>query len=87
MEQQIAVAKVMTDLTCWKCGEETLKDMVAAVDANAFRGAKVEASGLLQSECTKCGAHSVNAAQARHNKLLGRRNRKAIIKAANSKSS
>ena len=87
MEQQIAVTKVMTDLTCWKCGEETLKETTVVVDANAFRSAKVEASGVMQSECTKCGTHSVNAAQALHNKILGRRNRKAIIKAANRKSS
>ena len=88
MEQQIvAVAKVMTDLTCWKCGEETLKEMTVAVDTNAFRRPKVEASGLMQSECTKCGSHSVNAVQARHNKMLGRKNRKAIIKEANRKSS
>jgi hypothetical protein len=87
MQQQIAAAKVMTDLTCWKCGEETLKEMAVAVDTNAFRSAKVEASGLMQSECTKCGAHSVNAAQARHNRMLGRKNRKTIIKEANRKSS
>ena len=86
MEQQIAATKVMTDLTCWKCGEETLKEAVVAVDTNAFRSAKVEASGLMQSECTKCGAHLVNATQARHNKSLGRRNRKAIIKEQNRKS-
>jgi hypothetical protein len=86
MEQQIAVTKVMTDLTCWKCGEETLKDTTVVVDTKAFR-AKVEASSVMQSECTKCGTHSVNAAQALHNKILGRKNRKAIIKEANRKSS
>ena len=87
MEQQIAATKVMTDLTCWKCGEETLKETTVVVDTNAFRSAKVEASGVMHSECTKCGTHSVNAAQALHNKILGRRNRKAIIKEANRKSS
>jgi predicted nucleic-acid-binding Zn-ribbon protein len=87
MEQQIAATKVMTDLTCWKCGEETLKETAVVVDTNAFRSAKVEASGVMHSECTKCGTHSVNAAQALHNKILGRRNRKAIIKEANRKSS
>ena len=86
MEQQIPAVKVMTDLTCWKCGEETLKEMTVAVDTNAFRSVKVEASGVMQSECTKCGTRSVNAAQALHNKTLGRRNRKAIIKEANRKS-
>ena len=87
MEQQIATAKVMTDLTCWKCGEEALKDTTVVVDTKAFRSAKVAASGVMQSECTKCGTHSVNAAQALHNKILGRKNRKAIIKEANRKSS
>ena len=86
MEAQIATAKVMTDLTCWKCGEETLKQMAEVADPKAFGGAKAVASGVMQSECTKCGAHSVNAVQARHNKVLGRKNRKAIIKASNRKS-
>ena len=86
MEAQTATAKVMTDLTCWKCGEETLKQMVEVVDTKAFKRAKVEASGLMQSECTKCGTLSVNALQSRHNKTLGRKNRKLIIKEANRKS-
>ena len=87
MQQQIATAKVMTDLTCWKCGEETLKQLVETVDPKAFKRATVVASGLLQSECTKCGTHSVNTAQALHNKILGRKNRKEIIKESNRKSS
>jgi len=87
MEQQIAATKVMTDLTCWKCGEESLKENTVVVDTTVFRRAKVEASGVMQSECTKCGTQSVNAVQARHNKILGRKNRKAIIKEANRKSS
>lgn len=86
MQTQSATAKVMTDLTCWKCGEETLKQMVEAVDPKAFGGSKAVASGVLQSECTKCGTRSVNAAQSRHNKTLGRKNRKLIIKEANRKS-
>ena len=87
MQQQVAASKVMTDLTCWKCGEETLKEMTVAVDTKAFRSAKAEASGVMQSECTKCGTHSVNAVQALHNKILGRKNRKAVIKESNRKSS
>lgn len=87
MEQQIAAAKVMTDLTCWKCGEETLKEVANAIDPNAFHSAKVVASGIMQSRCTKCGTHSVNATQARQNRALGRRNRKSIIKEANRKAS
>ncbi len=86
MQAQTPAAKVTTDLTCWKCGEETLKSTLVAVAVNAFRSAKAEGSGVQKSECTKCGATSVNAAQARHNKILGRRNRKAIIKETNRKS-
>ena len=85
MQAQTHAAKVTTDLTCWKCGEETLKATAVAVETNAFR-AKTEGSGVQKSECTKCGTTSVNAVQARHNKILGRRNRKAIIKESNRKS-
>jgi len=35
MEQQIAATKVMTDLTCWKCGEESLKENTVVVDTLA----------------------------------------------------
>ena len=86
LQAQTATPKVMTELTCWKCGEESLKEMVEAVDPHAFSRDKLAASGLMQSECTKCGTRSVNAAQSRHNKTLGRKNRKAIIKEANRKS-
>jgi hypothetical protein len=80
-------AKVMTDLTCWKCGEETLKEMFEAVDPNAFRSEATTVVATMQSECTKCGAHSVNAAQALQNKTAARKSRKAFIKEANRKSS
>ena len=86
MQAQPAAQKVMTDLTCWKCGEETLKEMIQAVDTRAFRSDKAAATRVMQSECTKCGTRSVNAAQALHNKILGRKNRKAIIKETNRKS-
>jgi len=77
--------KAMTDLTCWKCGEESLKDKFEAVDPHAFRAANAP-EPLMQSECTKCGALSINAAQSLHNKMAARKSRKAIIKAANGKS-
>ena len=86
MQATPAIEKVMTDLTCWKCGEETLKQMVETVDTNAFKRATIVASGLMQSECTKCGTRSINAVQSRYNKALGRKNRKSIIKEANRKS-
>ena len=86
MQTPTATAKVMTELTCWKCGEESLKQMVEVADPHAFSRVKLAASGIAHSECTKCGARSVNADQSRHNKTLGRKNRKAIIKEANRKS-
>jgi formate dehydrogenase assembly factor FdhD len=86
LQTQTATPKVLTDLTCWKCGEETLQQMTQAVDPHAFSREKIAVSAIAQSECTKCGARSVNAVQSRHNKTVGRKNRKAIIKEANRKS-
>jgi hypothetical protein len=83
---QAVETKVMTDLTCWSCGEETLKEFAEAVDPHAFR-AENAALGLMKSECAKCGVQSINARQALHNKIAARKGRKALIKAANSKSS
>jgi hypothetical protein len=87
IEAQAAATKVMTDLTCWSCGGETLKEMFEAVDPNAFRSEAATVVATMQSECTKCGAHSVNAAQAHQNKTSARASRKAMIKEANRKSS
>jgi hypothetical protein len=88
MNTQTSVAsKTMTDLTCWKCGEESLKELFVAVDPNAFRSAVTTVAATMQSECTKCGVHSVNATQALQNKISARKSRKAFIKIANSKSS
>jgi len=84
---QAVEATVMTDLTCWSCGEETLKEMFEAVDPNAFRNEAATVVATMQSECTKCGVHSVNAAQALQNKTAARKSRKAFIKEANRKSS
>ena len=86
IQAQASTAKVYTELTCWKCGEETLKQVVEVVDTNAFRRDTAVASGLLGSTCGKCGAHSVNATQSRHNTMIGRKTRKAFIKEANRKS-
>lgn len=81
MEQ--ATAKVMTDLTCWKCGEESLQE---AASAGATRGAHGElqaSTAMRHSECQKCGTYSVNATQALHNKAVSRKNRKAHIYESN----
>jgi len=80
--QASAQVKAMTDLTCWKCGEESLTEMPDAVPASP-KGEPVMASATRHSTCGKCGAYSVNATQARHNRTVGRQNRKAIIKEAN----
>ena len=57
-----------------------------AVDPNAFRGTASAVVVTMQSECTKCGAHSVNAVQAQQNKTAARKSRKSIIKESNRKS-
>jgi len=75
--------KVMTDLTCWKCGEESLSEAADAIPAANPQGDKAIPSATRHSICTKCGAYSVNAAQSRQNRTVGRQNRKAIIKEAN----
>lgn len=83
MSEIQAVAKVNTDLTCWSCGEESLKEVFEAVDPNAFRPAGAIETAIMQSKCTKCGAQSINAAQARINKVNARKSRKLLIKEAN----
>ncbi len=83
MSETQAVAKVTTDLTCWSCGEESLKEQVEAVDPNAFRPANAIITAIMQSKCTKCGAQSINAAQAHVNKINARKSRKAFIKESN----
>ena len=86
MSEIQAVAKVNTDLTCWSCGEEALKEVFEAVDPNAFRPAGAIETAIMQSKCTKCGAQSINAAQSRINKVNARKSRKLLIKDANRKS-
>ena len=77
-------AKAMTELTCWKCGEESLKEMFEAVDPNAFHK-DTDTAVIMHSICGKCGAQSVNARQSLHNKIAARKSRKAIIKETNRK--
>jgi hypothetical protein len=79
----MAQAKVMTDLTCWKCGEESLKEAASAGAARGAHGELLASSEIKHSDCQKCGAYSVNAVQARHNKTMGRRNRKEVIRESN----
>jgi hypothetical protein len=77
---------VFTDLTCWKCGEESLKEVVKAEEARGPKGEKLVSSAIRHSSCEKCGAYSVNPAQLHHNRVAARISRKSIIKEANRKS-
>ena len=81
--QPTPAVKVMTDLTCWKCGEESLSEAADTTPSANPKGEKATPSATRPSTCTKCGAYAVNAAQARQNRIVGRQNRKAIIKEAN----
>ncbi len=83
MQQAQAATKVMTDLTCWKCGEESLKEAVNAGAARGSHGELLASTDIKHSDCQKCGAYSVNAAQSRHNKIMGRKARKAGIHESN----
>ena len=83
MEQALAAAKVMTDLTCWKCGEESLKEAASTGATRSAHGELLAATDIKHSDCQKCGAYSVNAAQARHNKMVGRKVRKEMIRESN----
>jgi ribosomal protein L40E len=82
-DAQAVEKKPMTDLTCWKCGEEALAESPAAEFSPA--GTAGISIGGRYSICSKCGARSINAAQAVHNKMQNRKSRKAIIREANRK--
>ena len=83
MEQAQAVVKAMTELTCWKCGEESLREAAGAGATRGSHGELLASTEIRHSDCQKCGAYSVNPAQARHNKTVGRKHRKAQIREAN----
>jgi rRNA maturation protein Nop10 len=79
-------AKTYTERTCWKCGEESLQP--APRDAR-FAGSKDESLAQLGTEhsiCSKCGAKSVSAVQAKRNQAVNRKSRRASIRAANGRS-
>jgi ribosomal protein L40E len=83
MEQALATAQVMTELTCWKCGEESLQEAAVADTKHGSQGELVVPVDVKHSVCQKCGAYAVNPAQARHNKITGRKTRKDRIREAN----
>lgn len=87
MTTTTVAAKIHTDLTCWKCGEETLQPTSGTSKSAA--NSKDETLALFGSEhsvCSKCGAKSVNAAQAKRNQMVNRKTRRANIRAANNRS-
>ncbi len=78
-----AASKVTTDFTCWKCGEESLKEATFA-PSKAYGGSDAQsAMDIHHSNCQKCGAYSVNARQALYNKTAGRKSRKHLIRESN----
>ena len=81
MEQ--ATGKITTDLTCWKCGEESLKESASAGATRGTHGELLASTDIRHSDCQKCGAYSVNPAQAKHNKIVGRKARKEHIYESN----
>ena len=83
MEQTQTAAKVMTEFTCWKCGEESLQEAAVAAATHGAEGELVVRMDIKHSVCQKCGAYAVNPAQARLNKIAGRKVRKGRIREAN----
>jgi ribosomal protein S27AE len=76
--------KTYTERTCWKCGEESLQP-IAIKPVLAAKG-DTSVFGREHSVCSKCGAKSVNAAQAKRNQTVNRRSRRASIRATNGRS-
>ncbi len=83
MEHAQTATRVMTEYTCWKCGEESLKEAASAGATRGTHGELLTSTEIRHSDCQKCGAYSVNPAQARHNKMVGRKTRKELIREAN----
>lgn len=83
MEEAQAAAKIFTELTCWKCGEESLKEAGIAEARHGSQGELLVAVDVKHSVCGKCGAYSVNPAQALQNKIMGRKTRKERIRESN----
>jgi hypothetical protein len=82
MESTVATADIINPLTCWKCGEDTLAETQHADAAHGVRG-EPAALTTRHSVCQKCGSYAVNPEQATHNKNVGRKARKALIREAN----
>jgi hypothetical protein len=83
MEQTQTAVKIISDLTCWKCGEESLKEAAVAGIARGAHGDLMASTDIRHSDCQQCGAYSVNRAQALHNKTVGRKSRKERIRESN----
>jgi transcription elongation factor Elf1 len=87
MQSIQAAVNTTTEFTCWKCGEESLKEAAAGAAPRGPHGEAAVSTDIRHSECGKCGAYAVNAEQARHNKMVGRKVRKERIRESNRSSS
>jgi len=83
MAGNTAAEKIITDLTCWKCGEESLQPPSNNTRSITSQDGATAVIGTQHSTCSKCGAISVNAEQAKHNKTVNRKSRRASIREAN----
>ena len=70
-------------LTCWKCGQDTLKEAAGPTESFSSKGEKVMSLARRHSDCQNCGAYSVNDDQARYNKTIDKKNRRAHIRETN----
>jgi len=77
------VSRTTSALTCWKCGQDTLKETSGATESFSSKGEKIMSAARRHSDCQNCGAYSVDAEQARFNKVIDRKNRRAHIRETN----
>lgn len=79
--------KTYTEHTCWKCGEESLQAASRPPrTAGSSKDDPLALFGAEHSVCSKCGATSVSALQAKRNQAVNRKTRRASIRAANNRS-
>ena len=76
-------SRTPSTLTCWKCGQDTLKEAAGATESFSSKGEKMMSAARRHSDCQNCGAYSVDAGQARHNKAIDKKNRRAHIRDTN----
>ena len=79
----VTESRTTSALTCWKCGQDTLKEAAGATESFSSKGEKVMSTARRHSDCQNCGAYSVDADQARYNKAIDKKNRRAHIRDTN----